>query len=295
MDGRRFHMAAPPATIRLGLICGAGRFPVMVAEGMKKSGHEVVAVGLSGLADPAIARLADRFCWSGVVRPGRWIRFLRRQGCKNAILAGSVRKADMYGHAALVRFARYMPDWTALKLWFFKVEDRRNDTLLRALADEFAEKGIVLEDCVKYTPEAMATEGVMTERQPTAAQERDIAFGWRIAKEMGRLDIGQSIAVKEQDVIAVEAIEGTDRMIERAGQLCRSGGWCHIKVGKPDQDMRFDVPTIGPDTIENLHRNGAAVLCIEAGKTFVVDREEMLALAAKLDIAIVGRRDPTDH
>ena len=198
----------------------------------------------------------------------------------------------MYGKSGIARLVHYLPDWTTFRLWFFRLADKRNGTVLTGIADEFAEKGIILEDCVKYTPESMASEGVMTSRGLSAAQEKDIEFGWRIAKDMGRLDIGQSIAVKEQEVIAVEAIEGTDQMIKRAAELCRSGGWSHIKVGKPNQDMRFDVPTIGPDTIEILHRSGAKVLCVEARKTLMIDREELLRLADKYGMIVVGRRDP---
>ncbi len=277
---------------KFGLICGGGKFPLMVTEGAQRAGHHVVAVGLRGVANPQLAGLADEFYWASIVRLGQCIRILRRAGCDRAILAGSVRKTDMYGKSGIARVLHYLPDWTTFNLWFFKVKDKRNDTVLNAIADELAEKGIILEECTKYTPEAMASEGVMTSRSPTAAQEKDIEFGWRIAKELGRLDIGQSVAVKEQEVIAVEAIEGTDHMIERAAALCKSGGWSHIKVGKPNQDMRFDVPTIGPDTIENLHRSGAQVLCVEAHKTLMVERDEILRLADKYGMVVVGRRDP---
>ena len=148
-----------------------------------------------------------------------------------------------------------------------------------------------MENSVQYCADDLAPEGTLTDVSPSSAQLRDLAFGWPIAKEMGRLDIGQSIAVKEQEVIAVEAIEGTDRMIERAGQLCANGGWTHIKVAKPNQDMRFDVPTIGPATIENLHRNKAGMLVVEAGRTLIVEREEMLAAARRYGIVVIGRRD----
>lgn len=275
-----------------GLICGGGKFPLMVTEGAQRAGQRVVAVGIRGLADPQLATLADEFHWASIVRLGQCIRILQRSGCERAILAGSVRKADMYGKSGIARVLYYLPDWTSFKLWFFKLADKRNDTVLNAIADELAERGIILEDCVKYTPEAMASEGVMTGRGPTAAQQKDIEFGWRIAKELGRLDIGQSVAVKEQEVIAVEAIEGTDQMIQRTAAWCKAGGWCHIKVGKPNQDMRFDVPTIGPDTIENLHRSGAKVLCVEAHRTLMVDREELLRRADKYGMVVVGRRDP---
>jgi len=275
--------------MRIGIIAGHGRFPFLVAEGARRAGHEVVVVGLRGLADPALRSLADRFYWSGVVRLGRWIRIFRRERVDRAIMAGSVRKREMYGR---FRLLRYLPDWTTIRIWFFVAPDRRNDTLLRAAADEMQRKGVPLGNSVEYCPEHMAPEGQMTRRGPSPAQLRDIEFGWRIAKELGRLDIGQSVAVKEQEVIAVEAIEGTDDMIRRAGQLCRSGGWCLIKVAKPEQDMRFDVPTVGVHTIENLHTHGAAVLVVEAGKTLMVDRDQVLAAADRLGIVVVGRRAP---
>jgi DUF1009 family protein len=138
----------------------------------------------------------------------------------------------------------------------------------------------------------MAPDGVLTRQQPTEAQRKDAEFGWQVAKEMGRLDIGQAIAVKETEVIAVEAIEGTDRMIQRAGQLCPQGGWTLVKVAKPDQDMRFDVPTVGPETIANLNRNGAKMLVVEAGKTVIIDRKQMIADADAAGIAILSRRTP---
>jgi DUF1009 family protein len=271
----------------LGIIAGAGRFPFLVAQGARAAGRPVVIVGLRGLADRRLAACADRFHWSGVVRLGRWIRLFHRAGVGEAIMAGSVRKSEMY---ARFRLIRYLPDWTSIKLWFFEVADRRNDTILRATADHMQREGITLVNSIQYCGDHMATEGVMTRRQPTTAQLKDIEFGWRIAKEMGRLDIGQSIAVKEQEVIAVEAIEGTDRMIERAGQLCRHGGWMLIKVAKPDQDPRFDVPTVGPDTITILHRNRAAALVVEASQTLIVDRPALLEQADKLGIVVVGRR-----
>ncbi|MHA1600197.1 MAG: LpxI family protein, partial [Alphaproteobacteria bacterium] len=220
-----------------------------------------------------------------IVRLGGWIRRFRRCGVHEAIMAGSVRKSEMYGRFRLIR---YLPDWTSFKLWFFEVADRRNDTILCATADHMARKGITLTNSVQYCQEHLPGPGVLTRRQPSPAQQRDIEFGWRIAKEMGRLDIGQSIAVKEQEVIAVEAIEGTDRMIKRAGELCRHGGWMLIKVAKPNQDLRFDVPTVGPDTIENLRRNGGKSLVFEAGQTLAVNREKLINAADRLGVVVVA-------
>jgi hypothetical protein len=269
----------------LGLIAGAGRFPFLVARGARQAGRPVVAVALRGFTDPALRDCVDRFYWSGVVRLGRWIRIFRHCGVREAIMAGSVRKADMYGRFRLIR---YLPDWTSFRLWFFDVADRRNDTILRTTADRMEQKGITLTDSVQYCLDQLPGPGVLTRRQPSAAQQRDIDFGWRIAKEMGRLDIGQCIAVKEQEVIAVEAIEGTDRMIERAGQLCRHGGWTLIKVAKPDQDMRFDVPTVGPQTVRHLKGHGGKALVFEAGRTLVIERDELVEAADRLGVVVVA-------
>jgi DUF1009 family protein len=135
----------------------------------------------------------------------------------------------------------------------------------------------------------MAAAGPMTEAKQRSSIEGDIEFGWRIAKKLGELDIGQAIAVKEKEVIAVEAIEGTAKMIERAGQLCKSGGWTLIKISKPSQDMRFDVPCVGPDTIRSLAKNGGKCLVVEAGKTIIIDKPETIKLADQLGITILGR------
>ena len=147
----------------------------------------------------------------------------------------------------------------------------------------------MFESALDLCPELLVRPGVLTRRRPTAAEEADIAFGWELAKEMGRLDVGQSVAVKERAVLAVEAIEGTDRAIARAGELCRAGGFVVVKVAKPQQDMRFDVPTVGCSTIETLHRAGGRVLAIEAGKTIVLDQDETVALADRYGITIVAR------
>ncbi len=275
-------------TTRLGIIAGHGLFPQMVLQGAKAAGCHVTVVGLRGFADQSLFGSADVFCWAGLARMGRWLRLLKRQGATRVILAGSVRKADMFGR---LRLLRLLPDLTSIRIWYFGIRDKRNDSVLSAVADEFTKHGIIMEDCVAYSKEHMAPDGVLTTRQPSDAQKRDIDFGWKIAKEMGRLDIGQSIAVKETEVIAVEAIEGTDSMIARAGQLCPQGGWTLIKVAKPDQDMRFDVPTVGPETITKLTAHGAKMLVVEAGKSVIVERERMIQSAAAAGIVVVGRGD----
>ncbi len=270
----------------LGIIAGAGRFPFMVAQGARRAGCRVVIVALRGLTDPELRDHADAFYWAGLARIGRWIRIFRRAGVRRAIMAGYVNKHVMYGRFRLLKL---MPDWMSFKLWFFGLPDKRNDTVLGAVADVLQSHDIRLEDAAQYCEEALAGEGLLAGKPPAPEQEKDIEFGWRIATEIGRLDIGQSVAVKETEVIAVEAIEGTDRMIERAGEFCPRGGWVLVKVAKPNQDMRFDVPTIGPETIENLHRNGAKLLVVEAGKTVIVDEEAVRAKADRFGITVVAR------
>jgi DUF1009 family protein len=156
------------------------------------------------------------------------------------------------------------------------------------LIDEFANEGLHFESALDLCPELLVNPGVLTRRKPTASEEQDIAFGWDLAKEMGRLDVGQSVAVKERAVLAVEAIEGTDRAIARAGELCCSGGFVVVKVAKPQQDMRFDVPTVGQNTIETLHKAGGRVLAIEAGKTILIDAEDTIQLANRRGLTIVA-------
>ncbi len=270
----------------VGIIAGSGSFPFLVADGARSAGRRVNIIALRGFADPALAAHADVFHWAGLARPGRWKRLLKKHGTREVILAGAVRKTDMYGRFRMLKF---LPDLTALRIWFVRLSDKRNDAVLAAVADELGRHGITMQDCTQYTQEHLAPVGVLTRTQPTPSQQRDAEFGWKIAKEMGRLDIGQSVAVKETEVIAVEAIEGTDRMIERAGGLCPRGGWTLVKVAKPDQDMRFDVPTVGPATIANLMKNGARMMVIEAGKTVLLDREVTIAAADKAGIAIVSR------
>jgi hypothetical protein len=223
------------------------------------------------------------------VQAGRWIRIFRREGVRQAVMAGGVDKTRMLRQAWWRQWLAYRPDFTSIRIWYFGAADRRNDTLLRATAAEMARRGVELIDSTTYTRDAMAPEGVMTRARPTAAQEADIELGWRMAREIGRLDVGQSVAVKDKDVIAVEAIEGTARMIARAGELCGAGGWTLVKVAKPNQDMRFDVPTVGPATIEQLAAARAGALVVEAGKTLMLEREKLISVADAAGLVVIGR------
>jgi len=278
----------------LGLIAGEGRLPFLVAAGAKQAGLRVVCVGLANNAEPSLADEVDVFYRVAIARPGSWIRKLRKHGVTRTILAGRVAKGRIY---TPWRILRYLPDWRALRIWYWRLrgKNKQNDMLLSALADELACGGIVLENSTMYCNEHLATSGVMTEHQPSSSIKDDIKFGWRIVKTLGELDIGQAIAVKEREVIAVEAIEGTAKMIERAGQLCKSGGWTLIKTSKPNQDQRFDMPCVGPDTIRSLAKNGGKCLVVEADKTIIIDKSETIKLADQLGIGIVGVKFSQDQ
>jgi hypothetical protein len=230
----------------------------------------------------------DAFFYGAIARPGGWMRRLRRHGANETIMVGRVVKSNIY---TPWRIVRYLPDWRAIRIWYWRLrhKDKRNDTVLNAIADELASGGIILVDSTKYCKDHLATEGVLTRTQPPAFVQADIDFGWPMVREIGRLDIGQSIAVKEREIIAVEAIEGTAKMIERAGQLCKKGNWTLLKAAKPNQDMRFDVPCIGPDTIESLAHNKACCVVVEKDKTIIIDKPQTLELADRLGIAVVGR------
>ncbi len=278
-----------PNRAPLGLIAGAGSFPLLVADGARACGRRLVVVGLRDCADESLRDRADKFYRAGIAQAGRWIRVFRREGVREAVMAGGVDKSRMLGRSWWRLWLAYRPDWTSIRIWYFRAADRRNDTLLRATADEMERRGVTLIDSTVYCRDALAPEGLLTRRAPSASQQADIELGWRMAREMGRLDIGQSVAVKDKDVIAVEAIEGTARMIARAGELCRAGGWTLVKVAKPNQDMRFDVPTVGPATIEQMAAARGAVLVVEAGRTLLLERERMIAAADAAGIVVIGR------
>jgi hypothetical protein len=272
----------------LGLIAGQGRLPFLVADGARKAGFKVICAGLADNADPGLAEHVDTFFYGAIARPGGWMRRLRRFGATETIMVGRVIKSNIY---TPWRIVKYLPDWRAIRIWYWRLrhKDKRNDTVLNAIADELASGGIILVDSTQYCKDHLATEGVLTVTQPAASVLADVEFGWPMVKEIGRLDIGQAIAVKEREIIAVEAIEGTAKMIERAGGLCKKGNWTLLKAAKPNQDMRFDVPCIGPDTIESLAKNKACCVVVEKDKTIIIDKPQTLQLADRLGIAIVGR------
>lgn len=288
---RRLTIAPPLRTNdrTVGLLAGSGRFPILFAEGARRQGYQVACVGLRYEASEELRGLCESYEVVGVSKLGGMIRSFRRRGVKRIVMAGKVTKSVMYTPFRIVRLC---PDLRMIRFWTRTIRsDKRDDSILLSLIDEFARDGMTFESALDYCPELLVKNGVLTKRAPTAEERRDIEFGWALAKEMGRLDVGQSVAVKERSALAIEAIEGTDRCIERAGLLCRAGGWTLVKVAKPLQDMRFDVPTIGLSTIENLHSSRAKVLAIEAHKTIVIDQDQVVALADKYGLSIVALTD----
>lgn len=272
----------------LGLIAGAGRLPFLVAAGARNAGLRVICIGLGETAEEGLAEQVDVFQRAAIARPGSWMRKLRKNGVTSAIMVGRISKGRLF---TPWRVLQYLPDWRAFRIYYWRLrgKNKQTDLLLSAVADELASGGIRLENSTMYCKEHLASAGVMGSKQPRTSVEGDIDFGWDIVKKLGELDIGQAIAVKEREVIAVEAIEGTAAMIERAGQLCISGGWTLIKAAKPQQDMRFDVPCVGPDTIRSLAENGGKCLVVEAEKTIIIDKPETIELADKLGVTILGR------
>jgi len=271
----------------VGLIAGHGRPPFLVARGVRKTGRPLIVIGLRGFASERLKDVADEFLWGSPVRLGRMLSALKSRGVREAVMIGGVRKREIYSP---LRLLRYIPDIRTAWVWYFKLrKDKRDNAVLLAVAEEMQSEGIELVSCVKYCEEHLADEGLMTCTGVPRSAEGDVEFGWRIARASADLDIGQSIAVKECDIIAVEAMEGTDAMIRRTGRLCRVGGWTMVKVARPRQDMRFDVPTIGPRTLRNLKDAKCVCLVVETNKTLIVDKPTTLELADKLGIAIVGK------
>jgi hypothetical protein len=270
------------------LLAGAGRFPIVFAKKAKSLGIPVVAVGHASLTDPDLADECQSFTLLRRASLGGAIRAFRRGRVGHWTMAGKFHKHLLFQRG---RWLRLLPDWRFIRLWFFRPRrDNKDDTLLCALIAEFRAEGMECLSALDLCPELLVREGTLTRRPPTAAEFRDVQFGWNLAREMGRLDVGQSVMVRDRAVLAVEAIEGTDRAIARAGELCRNAGFVVVKLAKPEQDMRFDVPTIGPATVEAMRSAGATALAVEAGKTILLDEAETLALADRYGLTVVAFR-----
>ena len=272
--------------MRLGLLAGGGEFPIRFARAARRAGHYVYGLGVAGMASDELFDACDEFRFGGLARFGKAIRLFKRARVERVIMAGKIEKTVLF-HP--FRWLRLMPDWRFVRTWIrYAHENKKDDTLLLAVIREFESEGLIFDSALRFCPELLVKHGFLTSRRPTASQWKDIRFGWELAREMGRLDVGQTVVVNDTAVIAVEAIEGTDRCIRRAGELCRRGGFTVVKVAKPQQDMRFDVPTVGLETIKTMHESGGKVLAIEAGMTIIINPEEVAAVADKFGITIVA-------
>jgi DUF1009 family protein len=264
--------------MKFGLIAGNGKFPFMVVEGARQAGARMVVVAIREETDPAIEQLADRVEWVGIGQLGRMIRFFKDEGVEKAIMAGQVKHVQI--------FSRAVPDARMLKV-LLRLPRRNTDSLIGAIATELQSEGIELINSTYFLQQHLPQSGTLTRRQPDKQEREDIEYGLEIAGEIARLDLGQTIVVRGKACVAIEAMEGTDETIRRAGRLVKKR-LTVVKLAKPNQDMRFDVPVVGVPTIETMHESGATCLCLSAGKTLMFEREEMVRLANDRKIAIVA-------
>ncbi len=264
----------------LGIIAGTGSLPLLVAGEAGTRGHHTLAVAFAGFTDPALETVAHETVWLKLGQVDKVISHLKARGVTRVVMVGKIEKMN------LLRPWNLRLDRRALRI-IRSLADWRDDTILAAIATELFKDGIVVDEITDWAQGLMAVQGVMTKRSPTEKQWKDIEFGRRMARGIGALDIGQTIVVKHAAVIAVEAIEGTDRAIRRAGELGVSDAVV-VKMAKPAQDMRFDVPGVGPSTIESMIAANACVLAVETGKTMITDFRTMIHMAEAHKIVIVG-------
>lgn len=287
LGGKKADATGPQ---RVGVLAGWGSFPVEVAEHLRAAGSEVVVVALKGHADSRLNDLATHIRWSGVLTLGDHMRFFATHRVTQVAMAGKIFKDRILYHGR--GWIDHFPDWTCFRIlganFVTRTRDGRDDTILQAVVAAYQRKGMQVLPINQLAPQLLAEHGCLTRRKPTRTQRLDVEFGWKIARAMGGLDIGQSMTVKDQVVLGVEAVEGTDALIHRTGKLCPRGGFTLVKVAKPQQDMRFDVPTIGLQTVERVADAGGSVIAIEAGRTIFVDRKATLEYANRRGIAIVA-------
>ena len=269
--------------MRIGLIAGNGRFPFLVLDAARSQGHDVTVIATKEEAFPELNDAAKRtgadIHWISIGHLGTCISLLKDAGITQAVMAGQVKHAKI--------FSGIVPDWEMGKV-MARLLSRNTDGLIGAIANVMKDHGIELMNSTALIQPLLAKPGVFTARQPTDEEQKDLEFGYRIADQIAGLDVGQTIAVKHQAVVAVEAMEGTDEVIARAGHLA-GPGVCVIKVAKPKQDMRFDVPVVGFATIQAMRVAGAALLSVDAGKTLLLDQDAVRASANDARICIVGR------
>lgn len=266
----------------LGLIAGNGRFPFLAAAGARRAGRRVIALAIREEAAAELAAEVDELHWVGLGQLGKAISVLRGAGAREAVMAGQVKHKQI--------FSGIVPDLKLLGV-LARIAFQNTDSLIGAVADALARDGITLLPSTAFLEDSLATAGAMTRRRPSADERRDIAYGEKAARALASLDLGQTAVVKERAAVALEAMEGTDEAIRRAGRIAGPGA-AVVKVSKPGQDMRFDVPVVGPGTLEAMTEAGALVLAVDAGKTLLVDRSDFLSRADDLGIAVFGLEPP---
>lgn len=264
--------------MKFGLIAGNGQFPFLVVEGAKRAGAELSVIAIKEETDPKIEQAADNVLWVNIGQLGKMISFFRSNGVEQAMMAGQVKHVQIFSGA--------LPDARMLKM-LWNLPKRNTDALIGGVASEMAKDGIELIDSTHFIKDQLAQPGVLTKRKPSDIEQENVNYGLGIANEIARLDLGQTIVVRAKACVAIEAMEGTDATIERAGKLA-NGKLTVIKVAKPAQDMRFDVPVIGVPTIETMIAAGATCLSVTAGKTLIFDRNDMIDLADRNKISIIG-------
>ena len=270
--------------MRIGVIAGNGRFPFLVIDAARNLGHQVTVVAIREEADAGLESISgDRsgiaIHWISLGQLGRCIAILKSAGVSRALMAGQVKHTKL--------FAKVVPDLTFLSV-LGRLRNRNTDSLISAVADVLSENGIELVDSTTFLKPLLARAGALTKKGPSADEASDLAFGYEMADAIADLDIGQTIVVKDRAVVAVEAMEGTDDVIIRAGQLAGAGS-CVVKVAKPRQDMRFDVPVVGLATIRSMQKAGSTVLSVDEGRTLMLDGDVVIKRADEARIAIVGR------
>ncbi len=264
---------------KIGLIAGNRRFPLVFAQAAKKKGASIVAVAIKGETSPRLARCVDKLYWLRLSEFNRMFDLFRQEGVSKVVMAGQISPRRL--------FSREVSHSSELKSLLSAIQDRKANSIFGIIAEKLKVAGLTLLDSTTFIEDLLPEKATLTKREPTLEERDNIRFGLQLAKEIARLDIGLTIAVKHKAVIAVEAFEGTDNLISRAGKLAR-GGLVVVKVGRPSQDMRFDIPVVGLATVQRLIKAKATCLAIEAGKTLFLDSREAIALADRKGLAITA-------
>ena len=265
-------------TDKIGIIAGGGQFPLLFAKAVHRQGLKVYAAAHQGETDETLADEVDHLQWVKLGQLGKIINFFKEEGINKTVFIGSITKTNI--------FRDVRPDLKGLGLWN-QIDIKQDDAILRAVANRLEKDGIEVVASTNYVPELLFPQGILTRKKPTKEQKNDIVFGWKIARPLGSLDIGQCVVVRNQTVLAVEAIEGTDATIRRGGSLGKEKAVV-VKLRKPNQDLRFDLPAVGEKTIASMQEVNAAVLAVEAGYALFFDRESVIEAADAAGIVVVG-------